>query len=124
MKVELTNGRQFIVKVNYLDTLKIKREKDQFDRDVNIEWFEKTTIITVKEYFKIEKMCNTVVVGKAHCNYHDKFDKKVGKGIAYFRALSKLKELNIVNEDEYKELCAFKLDKHFELITVINKENK
>lgn len=110
MRVILSNGRQFIVKVRYTTEYKQTCTKDQFLRDVYIEWEEHNTALTITEWFKEPNMSKVTVSGFAHCNYQDKFNKSVGKSLAYFRALDQLENLKIIDEFEAEELASFKLD--------------
>lgn len=80
MRAILTNGRQFIIKVGYLTDYKYKKEYDQYGREICTRWKEYSTLVTITEFFPQETMEKIVIVGKSHCNYQDKFDKRVGKG--------------------------------------------
>lgn len=110
MRVILSNGRQFIVKVRYSTEYKQTHVKDEFQRDVYTEWEEHNTSLTITEWFKEQNMSKVTVSGFAHCNYQDQFNKEVGKSLAYFRALEQLEALQIVNAFEAEELASFKLD--------------
>ena len=110
MRTVLTNGRQFIIKVGYLTDYKYKQEIDQYGREICTRWKEYSTLVSITEFFPQESMEKVVIVGKSHCNYQDKFDKRVGKGLSYYRALEKMQCLNIINQEEAKELAAFQLD--------------
>ena len=110
MKVILSNGRQFVVKVWYSTEYKHKHVKDKFQRDIYIEWEEHNTSLTITEWFKEKNMTRVTVSGFAHCNYQDQFNKEVGKSLAYFRALEQLEALQIVDAYEAEELASFKLD--------------
>lgn len=110
MRVILSNGRQFIVKVRYSTEYKQTHVKDEFQRDVYTEWEEHNTALTITEWFKDANMAKVTVTGFAHCNYQDQFNKEVGKSLAYFRALEQLENLKIVNEYEAEELAGFKLN--------------
>lgn len=110
MRVILSNGRQFIVKVRYSTEYKQTHVKDEFQRDVYTEWEEHNTALTITEWFKDANMAKVTVTGFAHCNYQDQFNKEVGKSLAYFRALEQLETLKIINEYEAEELASFKLN--------------
>lgn len=110
MRVILSNGRQFIVKVRYSTEYKQTHVKDGFQRDVYTEWEEHNTALTITEWFKDANMAKVTVTGFAHCNYQDQFNKEVGKSLAYFRALEQLETLKIINEYEAEELASFKLN--------------
>lgn len=110
MRVILSNGRQFIVKVRYSTEYKQTHVKDEFQRDVYTEWEEHNTALTITEWFKDANMAKVTVTGFAHCNYQDQFNKEVGKSLAYFRALEQLENLKIINEYEAEELASFKLN--------------
>jgi hypothetical protein len=110
MRVILSNGRQFIVKVRYSTEYKQTHVKDEFQRDVYTEWEEHNTALTITEWFKDANMAKVTVTGFAHCNYQDQFNKEVGKSLAYFRALEQLEALKIINEYEAEELASFKLN--------------
>lgn len=110
MRVILSNGRQFIVKVRYSTEYKQTHVKDEFQRDVYTKWEEHNTALTITEWFKDANMAKVTVTGFAHCNYQDQFNKEVGKSLAYFRALEQLETLKIINEYEAEELASFKLN--------------
>ena len=110
MRVILSNGRQFIVKVRYSTEYKQTHVKDEFQRDVYTEWEEHNTALTITEWFKDANMAKVTVTGFAHCNYQDQFNKEVGKSLAYFRALEQLETLKIINEYEAEELASFKFN--------------
>ena len=93
MRVILSNGRQFIVKVRYTTEHRQTHVKDEFQRDVYVEWEEHNTALTITEWFKEPNMSKITVTGFAHCNYQDQFNKNVGKTLAYFRALDQLENL-------------------------------
>lgn len=110
MRIVLSNGRQFIVKLRYVNDYHSTQTKDKFGRYVYTEWDERTTMVTISEWFKKEPKVSTVVVGKSTCNYQDKYDKRIGKGLAYFRALQELQKNGIITEYESEEMAAFELN--------------
>ena len=111
MRVILSNGRQFIVKVRYTTDFKSTHTKDQFGRDVYTEWDEHNTSLSITEWFESVPTSKITVSGFAHCNYQDTFNKNVGKSLAYFRALDKLETAGVITPYEAEELASFKLDR-------------
>ena len=111
MRVILSNGRQFIVKVRYTTEFKATHTKDQFGRDIYTEWDEHNTALSITEWFNDEPNAKITVSGFTHCNYQDTFNKNVGKSLAYFRALDKLEATGVITPYEAEELASFKLDR-------------
>lgn len=111
MRVILSNGRQFIIKIRYSKEFKHSSNRDEFNRMVFTEWTEYNTMLTITEWFPKEKMSRVTITGYAHCHYQDTFNKETGKSLAYLRALNTLEELKIINAYEEEELAGFKLDR-------------
>jgi hypothetical protein len=110
MRLVLSNGRQFIIRVKYSTEYKCSRTKDKFQRTVYTEWEEHNTALSITEWFKKKTMSKVKVTGYAHCNYQDHFDKNIGKGLAYFRAIEQLETFGIISHKEAEEMASFKLD--------------
>lgn len=108
-----TQTKEFIVKIQY-DTTKpiVKREKDEFGRDVFTIWQEKITTVSCHKYDPNKTSSRTVYVGTTTCDYHDirRYSKKVGRVIAWLNCINELVENNVVNEDEATALEAITLD--------------
>ena len=111
MRIILSNGRQFIIKVKYTTTPKFTHTKDKFHRDIYTEWTEHGTMLSIVEWFKTEPNSKVVITGSSHCNYQDQFDKSIGRGLAYYRALQTMEDLKIINSYEAEEMASFTLDK-------------
>lgn len=108
-----TQTKEFIVKIQY-DTTKpiVKREKDEFGRDVFTIWQEKITTVSCHKYDPNKTSSRTVYVGTTTCDYHDAkhYSKKVGRVIAWLNCINELVENNVVNEVEATALEAITLD--------------
>lgn len=110
MRIELSSGRKFNIKVAYNTVPKSTHHRDEFGRDIYIDWEEKDTYVTISEWFTLMPNVSTNIVGKSHCHYQDTFDKRLGRDIAYFRAINEMRELGIINDDEMKEMETFELN--------------
>ena len=114
MKVILSNGRQFVVKVWYSTEYKHKHVKDKFQRDIFIEWEEHNTSLTITEWFKDKNMTKVTVSSFAHCNYQDQFNKEVGKRVLHISArLNSWKPYRLLTPMKRKSLPALSLITQF-----------
>lgn len=110
MKLILTNGRTFIIKVKYTEIEKESAYKDKYNRLVQTFWTEHATNVTIEEV--TEKLTSSLVFkGYAYCSYKDTYSKKVGKELAYYNAVSAMVKANVIDSDELCEIDSFKLNK-------------
>lgn len=110
MRLVLSNGRQFIIKVSYTKQYKSTYKKDEYGREIFTTWVERDTVCKVEEWFKRRKASSVIYTGRAHCHYMDKFDKIIGRNLAYYKALESLHRNNAISIDEYNEMIEFELN--------------
>ena len=110
MIVTLTNGRKFVIKNKYDKEYHSTESKDQYGRYIFTEWYERGCTVSITEFTKELPLQKTIVVGKSHCNYKDKFDKDIAKSMAYFRAIEQARKSGMININEADELEQFDLD--------------
>lgn len=125
MKITLTNGRTFIVKVHYTTEDKQSYFKDEYGREHYTIWDEKTTDVTIYEWTKNLNDTKVIIKGYAKCSYKDQFNKRIGRKMAYYNAVTKMVELGLINEQESVEFDTFDLDCSEFLVTpnLVKKEN-
>lgn len=110
MRVELSNGRQFIIKIRYKTNERVTSEYNERNQKVTTEWQERETIVSITEYKHPEPTSGITVFGRAICGPEDKFSKKIGKGLAFFRALQEAEAYEMLTIDESRELAQFELN--------------
>lgn len=109
MRLTLTNGRTFTIKVKYEEIPKESVHKDEFGRLVETYWYEYKTQVTVEE--TSDKPESTIMFkGFSYCSYKDHYSKKTGRELAYFNAVSQMSKLGVVDANEVSELDQFKLN--------------
>lgn len=110
MILQLSNGRQFIIKLSYLKKYKTSFKKDEYGREIYMSWVERDTVCKVEEYFKKPRTYKISYTGLAHCHYTDKFDKIIGRNLAYFKALDAMVDSAAITTEEYDEMISFELN--------------
>ena len=110
MRIELSNGRQFIIKLSYTKTYKSTCKKDEWGREIFTSWIERGTVCTIEELFKKKKHSGILYIGRSHCHYMDRFDKIVGRGKAYFNAITEMANQGVLSEPEFNEMFKFELN--------------
>ena len=68
MRLTLSTGRTFIIKVRYRTENKAKIQEDQYHRKVTTTWQEHNTVVAIDE---LKEHVNTTCVykGYAYCSY-------------------------------------------------------
>lgn len=120
MRIELSNGRQFIIKLSYTKKYKTSFKKDEYGREIYISWVERDTICKVEEWFKRRKSSTITYTGFAHCHYMDKFDKIIGRNLAYYKALESMLKNKTITMDEYDEMTMFELNCQVKVMKKMN----
>lgn len=109
MRLTLTNGRTFTIKVKYNEIPKESIQKDEYGRQVETYWYEYNTIVTVEEV-KDKPLSNVMYKGFSYCSYKDRYSKKTGRELAYYNAISEMLDQGAINSEESIELDKFKLN--------------
>jgi len=109
MRLTLSNGRAFTIKVKYDEIPKESVQKDKYGRLVETYWYEHNTTVTVEEV-KDKPYSNTIFKGFSYCSYKDRYSKKTGRELAYYNAISEMLKQGVINSEESVELDHFKLN--------------
>ena len=110
MQIKLTNGKSYVIKVQYNTKYHQTETKDQWGRDVITSWDEITTEVAIHEWTENVYDSKIIVKGLAHCSYKDQFSRKVGKLLAYYNAVTTMLENGLISPSEAEEFDLFKLD--------------
>lgn len=123
MRLTLSNGRTFIIKVRYRTEDKAKFSKDQYGRTISVTWQEHNTVVAIGEILERADM-STVYKGYAYCSYKDTFSKKTGREIAYYNAITNMLKAGVITESESHEMDVFALNKWVQDNTKTEETNK
>lgn len=109
MRLTISTGRTFIIKVRYRTEDKVKIQEDQYHRTVTTTWKEHNTVVAIDE---LKDHVNTACVykGYAYCSYKDTFSKKAGREIAYYNAVTAMLRDGVITEEESYEMDNFALN--------------
>lgn len=111
MQITLSNGKSFIVKIQYNTKYNMTTTKDEYGRMVTTTWDEVTTEVAIHEWTENVYDSKIIVKGIAHCSYKDQFSRKVGKLLAYYNAVTTMLENGLISTKEAEEFDLFKLDR-------------
>lgn len=111
MQITLSNGKQYVIKVQYNTKFRQTIAKDEYGREVVTSWDEVTTEVAVHEWTPDIYDSKIIVKGLAHCSYKDQFSRKVGKLLAYYNAVTTMLENGLISPTEAEEFDLFNLDK-------------
>lgn len=112
MRLILTNGRMFTIKIKHETDKLNKTYTDEYGRHVTMSWDEHKTKVTIEEFFPfIEKPTTSIVyTGYAYCSYKDTYSKKTGRDLAYYNAVSEMIKNNVISSEESVEFDNFSLN--------------
>lgn len=112
MRLILTNGRMFTIKIKHDRIPMSSYHKDEYGRTVETYWNEHKTKVTIEEFFpdNDKVSTNTTYTGYSYCSYKDHYSKKVGRELAFYNAVSEMLKRNVISSNESVEFDNFSLN--------------
>lgn len=112
MRLILTNGRMFTIKIKHDKIPMSSCHKDEYGRTVETYWNEHKTKVTIEEFFpdNDKVSTNTTYTGYSYCSYKDHYSKKVGRELAFYNAVSEMLKRNVISSNESVEFDNFSLN--------------
>lgn len=114
LTVKDKNDRQkYVIKIQYDWTKPIMTQtKDEWQRLITTTWRERKTTVTITPWNENgEPVSRTIFMGTTTCHYKDKYDKRVGREVAFRRCLTEMYEQEAIDEDEFIAMTMADLSK-------------